>query len=378
MRSPSLSATRVPDAQLRVLVDGAVLRRPETGVGRWVGGIVRALSDRDDVCVQVGRGPRLIRRGGPLHRVPNLLTERWWYEAGIAGTARRLAAEVLLMPAGLSARQGRIPQVVTVHDVNFLTVPDAYERTYRSYAKWAFRRSILEADRATTVSEFSRHEISAQLGVDPARLEVVYPGLDEPAEARGPAPLERPYALFVGATELHKNVGSLLAAWLRGSPAGLALAIVGRPGRDHEHLLSMAGRCGGRVIVRGSVDQEELERWYRHARVFVFLSRSEGFGYPPLEAMLRGVPVVASDRGSLPEVLGEAALYLDPDDVEGLRAAVERVADDGPERSQRIKMGSIRAHAFSWTVTGAAMTEILQEARLHGKASLAGPRTAAR
>jgi glycosyltransferase involved in cell wall biosynthesis len=189
----------------------------------------------------------------------------------------------------------------------------------------------------------------------------VYPGLDDlPPAGNGPPPLSDRYALYVGATERHKNVGLLLDVWAAGRPAGLRLAIVGRPGRDHEHLSERANRLGSSVVLRGAVDDAELERWYRHASVFLFPSRTEGFGYPPLEAMQRGVPVIASTGGSLPEVLADGALFHDPDDAEALRVAVERVMQDPTLHESLVAAGRRRTQDFTWARTGERMAKLLR------------------
>ncbi|GAC1668247.1 MAG: hypothetical protein NVS9B8_10530 [Candidatus Limnocylindrales bacterium] len=254
-----------------------------------------------------------------------------------------------------------MPQVVTVLDVNFLTAPGTYESANVRYLTWSFGRAVRDADALVTISEFSRSEICRHLGADPSRVTVVYPGLDEPA-IQGPSdsPMDGPYALWVGATEVSKNVGLLLDAWAPGAPDGMSLAIVGPPGRDHPNLVDRAARMGSRVVIRGAVDQSELERWYRHASVFLFPSRAEGFGFPPLEAMLRGIPVVAARAASLPEVLGDAALYFGSDDAQALRSSITSLVQDGALRQEQVRRGRSRAALYRWDRTGSAMAAVLK------------------
>jgi glycosyltransferase involved in cell wall biosynthesis len=294
-------------------------------------------------------------------RIPNVIRQRWWYESGIRRLADREQADVLLMPANLSARRGRIPQVVAMLDVNFLTQPATYESAASRYLSWSFRRAVRDADALITISEFSRSEISHHLGADPNDIEVVYPGLDEPLTASSSSsPLDGPYALWVGATEVSKNVGLLLDAWSAGAPCGLSLAIVGPPGRDHPTLVERASRLGDQIVIRGAVDEPELERWYRHAAVFLFPSRTEGFGFPPLEAMARDVPVIAARAGSLPVVLGDAALFHDPDDPETVRAHIERLMQDENLRQEQVVRGRDRAARYRWDRAGAATAALLR------------------
>ena len=344
---------------MRVVVDTAVLRRPHTGTARMVNGLLGALTEVPNIEVKRADGPRRVGNGW-LFRPTNMALRRWWYEFGIERTARGWQADALLMPVGYAARPGRIPQTVVIHDVNYLTQPGTYDPLFVKYATWAMKRATRDADRLVTVSAFSRSGISRHFEVDPERIQVVYPGLEPCREGVFRRPMEDPYALYVGATEVSKNLGLLLDTWSTSSPAGLPLVIVGQPGRYHATLLQRAGRMEGRVIVRGRVDDNELEAWYRNAAVFLFPSLTEGFGYPPVEAMQRSVPVISCNCGSLPEVLGEAALYHAPDDAAAVRELVERVMGDSDLRQRMIRLGLAQAARYRWDVTAAQIARILE------------------
>ncbi len=348
---------------MRVVVDTAVLRRPHTGTARWVNGLLRALGEVPTLELKGAEGPRRVGSGW-LFRPANMALLRWWYEFGIGRTARKWGADVLLMPTGYAARRGPIHQVVAILDVNYLTQPGTYEPLFVKYATWAMGRAAREADRLITISAFSRSEISRHLHVDADRIEVIYPGLDPPQQGIFERPLDGPYALYVGATDMNKNLGLLLDAWSASSPAGLTLVIIGQPGRYHPTLLLRAGQMGGRVIVRGRVDDHALEAWYRGAAVFLFPSLVEGFGYPPLEAMQRSVPVISSSCGSLPEVLGNAAQYHSPDDVLAVRELVERLTGDAGLRQKQIDLGLAQAERYRWDAAASQMAEILASAAL--------------
>jgi glycosyltransferase involved in cell wall biosynthesis len=344
--------------QVKVVIDTSVLRRPHTGTARWVTGLVDALSEIPTLAVQVAPGPHRLGNG-LFFRPANLTRQRWWYDHGIRRFAGEHGADALLMPSGYSARRGGIPQLVSILDVNFLTSPGTYESLFTRYAAWAMKRSAHAADRLVTISEFSRTEISRHFAVDPERISVVYPGLNPPRDVTRPSPLDVPYALYVGATEPSKNLGVLLDAWSDSSPAGLAMVVVGQPGRYHRTLQRRASTMGGRVIVRGRVDQNELDAWYRGAAIFLFPSLTEGFGYPPLEAMQRSVPVISSNCTCLPEVLGDAALYHDPDDPLALREQVERLMGDEALRRRQVALGVAQAAKYRWQTTGKQIAQLL-------------------
>ena len=343
---------------MRVVVDTAVLRRPHTGTARWVNGLLDALNQLPTLDLEEANGPRRIGNG-VLFRPINVTLQLWWYGFGIRHFADRRGADALLMPANNAANRGRIPQLVVILDTNFLTGPGTYGTLFTRYATWALKRSVRKADRLVTISGFSSSEISRHLKVDPERITVVYPGLYPPHTVTAPRSLAEPYALYVGVTEPSKNLALLLDAWSGTSPAGLPLVLVGHPGHYHETLLTRAAALGGRVMVRGRVDQDELEAWYRGASVFLFPSRTEGFGFPPLEAMQRSVPVVSSNCGSLPEVLGDAALYHGPDDVEGVRELVERLMSSAELRQHQIDLGLARAARYRWDVAAEQIAQLM-------------------
>jgi glycosyltransferase involved in cell wall biosynthesis len=265
------------------------------------------------------------------------------------------------MPVNVTSGHAPVPQVVTILDVNFLIAPGTYDRAYASYARRRFMRSLSTADRITTISEHSRDQIALHLGADPARIEVVYPGLDAPRGGLAAPPLARPYALYVGQTEPHKDVPTAIGAMRDLHDTGIDLAIVGQPGRDHERVLSCSA-SNPAVHVVGVVSDSELEGWYSHAAIFVFPSLTEGFGYPPLEAMARGIPVVAARAGSLPEVLGDAALFHEPGNAEDLAVQMRRALGDETLRRELVRRGKDRVGLYTWRASAERMAVILRSA----------------
>lgn len=352
---------RAETAPLRVAMDFSISRHPPGGSLRWAGGMLTALRQMPDIQVSAWAGPRRIRRGGPARKVLNLLLDEAWLEVELPRRVKRERSDVLLMPANVTSGHSSAPQVVTIHDVNFLVAPETYDRAYANYARRRFMRSLNTAQRITTVSEHSRSEIVHHLGADPARIEVVYPGLQTPRPSQAPSPLARPYALYVGQTEPHKDVPTAIEAMRGLRDTGIDFAIVGQPGRDHERVLARSA-SDPTVHVVGAVSDAELENWYAHASVFVFPSLTEGFGYPPLEAMARGVPVVAARAGSLPEVLGDAALFHEPGNAEDLALQVRLALSDETLRRELVRRGKVRAGRYTWCASAARMAAILREA----------------
>ena len=338
------------------------MRHGPSGSARWAQGLASALAERPDIEIRGWLGPRRRRFRGPVRKMINASQDRFFYELQFPGAARRWAADVLLMPVNLTARMSRVPQVVTIHDANFLLAPRSYDRWYQAYASHMFVRAVRDAERVTTVSQYSNEQLQKWFDLPPEKATVVYPGLDPVPTNSQRLSVTRPYVLYVGATEPHKNLGVLLDAWSMLPPPPLRLVIAGRPGRDHEALAARASRFGLDVLFTGSVDQATLERWYAGASAFVFPSLAEGFGYPPLEAMARGIPVVASTAGALPEVLGDAALYHDPRDSDGLRRNIEHLLDDGALREQMAARGRARAARYTWAAAADGMMRVMRRA----------------
>jgi glycosyltransferase involved in cell wall biosynthesis len=286
-----------------------------------------------------------------------------WEQAALALAARR--HELLFSPANLAPLAAGRRNVVMIHDVAALRRPESYGGLYVAYQRRLLPGLARRARRVLTVSEFSRAEISALLGVSPAAIEVVPNGVDErfsPAADRQAAAerhgLERPYVLTVGTRSERKNLGALTDAAGRLDELGIELVAAGS-GRGYLR----GAEAPAPVRALGYVEDDLLPGLYAGARALAMPSLHEGFGLPCLEAMACGVPVVAARRGALPETCGEAALLVEPDPGELAAALVAAVTDEGL-RSRLRDSGLARAQRFSWDAAAARADAVL-EAALH-------------
>ncbi len=267
------------------------------------------------------------------------------------------------------------PTVITVHDLSFLRFPEAFRPFQRTYLTLATKASTRRARRIIAVSESTRQDVIAYCGIAPDKVVVIPNGVTEAfapapeAEVRAQAQrlgLPDRFILYLGTLEPRKNLVRLLEAYalLRRmrdpNQAPPPLVLAGGKGWYYDEIMARVGELGLEdvVIFPGYVPQEDLPWYYRAAAFFVYPSMFEGFGLPVLEAMACGAPVITTNASSLPEVAGEAALLVKPDDTEGLAAAMQRYLDD-PELTATMRAAGIRqAAGYSWDHTATATADL--------------------
>jgi glycosyltransferase involved in cell wall biosynthesis len=312
--------------------------------------------------------------GLPRHSVG--LSARGWRLGVAAATVSGLSLDRLFPDADLFHATEhllpplrRVKTVFTFHDAIYALFPKHHLPMNRAYLGLMMPRFLRSADAIITISECSRRDAVKLYGISPDRFQVIYEGVD--ARFR---PMEQPetleemrcrygltgeYLLAVGTIEPRKNLSMMLDAFLevkaRPGRQDLRLVIVGKKGwlfREFFRRLAELGLDDGQqVVFPGYVADEDLPALYAGAACFVFPSLYEGFGLPVLEAMASGAPVVCSNASSLPEVAGDAALMVAPDDPGGFARAVERVLADGELRGELRARGLRRAAQFTWERT---------------------------
>ena len=278
--------------------------------------------------------------------------------------------DVLFVPAHVLPLVHPLPSVVTVHDLGYRYFPGAHPLGQRLYLDWSTRFSARAATRVIADSLATRGDLARFYGIPPEKVTVVYPGRDEslapadPAAVRARCNLPEDYLLHVGTLQPRKNLIRLIQAVeaLRPRWPALSLVLAGRRGWLAEPILALARQHADFVRLLDYVPEADLAGLYSGARAFVFPSLYEGFGFPVLEAMAGGTPVICANTSSLPEVAGEAALLVDPASTADLAGAIERVLAEPVLRAELSAKGRLQAQRFSWQRAAAETLAVLEQA----------------
>ena len=359
---------------------GSHLGGDETLVRGLVRGLVSTARPDDAVLVLAAAGAtlprcvsehprfaveRLARRAGPVHFAIDL--PRW-----LSGVADRHGRPDVVVTNTHAPLRSPSPVALVVPDLSFLHVPGAYPPATRLRLRLLVRHQVRSVGAVLTISEFCRQDLISSYRLDPEAVSVVPLTIDEPrpvpAGARaalGERGVRGPYLLYLGNLHPRKNVPRAIRAFLsvrRTTPelASHQLVVAGRRwfGGDDE-MAAAAGAPEGAMLFLDGVDDDEREALLRDAEALVYLSTFEGFGLPPLEAMARDTPVLASTATAIPEVCGGAALLVDPLDDDAVVAGMRRVLVDVPLRDRLVRAGRLRVAHYAVSTTGAALREAL-------------------
>ncbi len=278
--------------------------------------------------------------------------------------ATEWGADLIHSLASTGPVRGSVPKVTTVHDLNYRTVPEAHFGVRALGMRVLVPAAARASRRVITDSAATKRDVIAHLPVDPTRVDVVPLGVRIPDPAAPVTPEselrkrfglgDRPVVLSVSAKRPHKNLGRLLEAFASMAPSERPMLVIpGYPTPYEAELRERTAILGLNevVVFPAWVNEADLEGLYTLAACVVFPSLAEGFGLPVLEGMARGVPVATSDRSSMPEVAGEAALLFNPEDPAAIRDAIRRLLTDQALADRLRVAGRERAAQFTWART---------------------------
>jgi glycosyltransferase involved in cell wall biosynthesis len=349
-------------------------------------------------CAEYGIRPMLaLARGRRLFlRVPNFriqsatLSDVWltrlWHRVRLPLPVETLigrqdlfhATDFVLPPTRQNTRT-----LLTVHDLSFVRDPESATPGLRRYLSTVVPRSVDRSHHVLADSRATKDDVIELYNTPPDKITVLYSGVDPrftPHKQRGEEERVRrrynlghqPYILSLGTLQPRKNYSRLISAfarvadvsrWIDGRPVSHKLVVVGKQGWLFDSIKADVSRLGvrTRIIFPGYADDEDLPALYRAADLFVFPSLYEGFGLPPLEAMACGTPVITSNVSSLPEVVGNAGLTINPTDIYALANAMGQVLQDSQLRQQMIERGLARAAEFTWLRAARQLRQVYQQ-----------------
>lgn len=260
------------------------------------------------------------------------------------------------------------PFVVTIHDLTMFHYPRPEATTHGPFVYWikdrihrlVVRHAVRASKHILTASEYVKQDIHETFGCSRSKMTTTYQAPFEDVEDQRSSDegyidmkkygIRKPYVLYVGAAYPHKNLERLVEGWDlldEQTRASYQLVFAGKNNFFYERLAEQLGTRDD-IVITGFVPDHDLVQLYKHSSLFVFPSLSEGFGYPPLEAFVHGTPVISSNRTSLPEVLGEGALYIDPESSEHIAEAMLQVLSDEELQHNLVQKGKKELHRFSW------------------------------
>jgi len=339
---------------IKIGLDVVPMSYPPSGVRAYVQALIDAFRSRDSGIDLVPLAPL-----SGLTRSTNRLSRLSWDVHGITGSAETGRVDLLHMTRFAAPRAIGRPFVVTVHDLIPLQLPEYRASLPSRVQSELARRSVGSANRIIVPSRFVGGEVTSLLGVPAERIDVIPMGVSIPTEPAHPPFLAGPYILHAGGFDVRKNLPALIRAFGLAAPelgSDWRLVLLGAPHTGnavvYPPLSPVIERAGlqDRVILTGRVSESEKHTLYQHAAIAVAPSISEGFGLPILEAMAHGIPVIASNCTSHPEVAGEAALLVEPTDAK-LAAGLIRLAADADLRTDLATRGRARAAEFPWSRT---------------------------
>jgi len=298
---------------------------------------------------------------------------RLWTHLRLSWEMARRPPDLLFVPAHVLPVVHPRRSVVTVHDLGYLYYPEAHRLLDRLYLDLSTRYNARAATHLIADSSATKRDLIERYGTDPDKITVVYPGYDDMVfqPVRDEKALEAvkakygiagDYILFVGTLQPRKNLTRLIKAYWKLKAGSWKLVIAGKKGWLYREIFQQVEKLGleGKVVFTGYVPEGDLPTLLSGARLFVVPSLYEGFGLPVLEALACGTPVVCSNVSSLPEVAGDAALLVDPLDVEGLAAAMERVLGDESLRAELMERGFEQVRKFSWEKCARETLDVLE------------------
>ena len=353
-----------------VALNGRFLAAPATGVQRVAEELIKQLDILLDERPSGVRWtlfmPANVKRHLPLKNISVHRGERLsgplWEQFELPRLARNQLLVSLCNQAPLLQKGG----VFMVHDAQAFISPESYSPLFRAWYRFSVPRMAAGAERVLTVSNYSRDRLIAYGVAAPSKTQVVYNGIDHVSSIEADSTVigkfglsPRGYVVALSNTQKHKNISLLFEVFRQPDKRHLNLVLVGAAGKEEFERKGL--QPPDNVLFSGNVSDAALRALYENALALAFPSTTEGFGLPPLEAMLSGCPAIVAPRGALPEVCENAVFYADPDKPAAWSDAINLLEQDPAARAALVDKGRRRAAVFKWRESARQLMAIIEE-----------------
>jgi len=298
-----------------------------------------------------------------------------WYEHTLPRVFKKYQPDLFVSPDGYASLSSKVKTLTVIHDINFEHYPGDLPFFNRTYYRHYFPKFAKRSERIATVSSFSRKDIAGHYHVPEEKIDVVYNGVNEGFSPLVEASAQqirqqftegKPYFLFIGAIHRRKNIVHLLKsfdAFKTQTGSDMKLVFAGQKRWWTEDMESCFSGLTHKaeIIFTGRVDETNLHQLTAAAFAVTYVSNFEGFGIPILEGMRAGVPVLTSNVTSMPEVAGDAALLVDPFNVDSITEGMIRLYQDEPLRKTLVEKGLVRSRDFSWDHTAVSLWDSMMK-----------------
>jgi glycosyltransferase involved in cell wall biosynthesis len=338
---------------MKILIDGRVLAHDHTsGVQRHAQEIAKALQVADNTITTV------------IPKYKNRYYQQIWEHTLLPFYARKY--DILYCPSNIAPLYlpKKTKLALTLHDLAFLDFPKQYSSVFQKYYAFLVPKNIQRAEYILTISNFSKKRIIQEYPWVKNKINVIHHGISSHFLPSGQP--KSNYVLYVGAMNRIKNFQVLLEIFLTPEFKNIDLKMIlpnASTFSDDEHINTLIRRAkeAANIDIIDQVNQDELKTYYQNAKLFVFPSFHESFGFPPLEAMACGTPVIVSNVTALPEVCGDAAVYIDPNDIHDLSEKIQMTLKNDILLQKLASMGLLHAKKFTWEKAACEYLNILQE-----------------